>query len=283
MIDDMSTQMDETETDTDRSEHDWRKAGDAWGHAANDWSCLYEHYALDAIAAIFGRVGVGPSTHLLDIACGAGLTVRHADAMGASVAGIDAADELMVIARARTPAADLRLGSMFELPWPADTFDAAVSINGIWGGCERALDEAHRVMKPGAKIGISFWGTGRPLDLRECFKAFARHAPDQHFGSMKRLNNIGTPGVAEEMLVSSGFDVVERGQRISTIEWPDAEIAWRAIASIGPAVPALEHGDLEAVKADVLTAIESCRDDRGIYRFRNDHQFVVAYKPEEYR
>lgn len=98
---------------------------------------------------------------------------------------------------------------------------------------------------------------------------------------MKRLNNIGTPGVAEEMLEASGFDVVERGQRISTIEWPDAEIAWRAIASIGPAVPALEHGDIDAIKADVLTAIESCRDRRGIYRFRNDHQFVIARKPGE--
>ncbi len=278
MIGDMSTQTDETETG---AEHDWRAAGDAWGHAANDWSCLYEHYAVDVIAAMFGRIGVAPSMHLLDIACGSGLAVRQADAMGASVAGIDAAEELMAIARARTPDADLRLGSMFELPWPADTFDAAVSINGIWGGCEQALDEAFRVMKPGARIGISFWGTGRPLDLRTCFIAFARHSPVEHFGSMKRLNNIGTPGVAEEMLEASGFDVLERGQRISTIEWPDAEIAWRALASIGPAVPALEHGDIDVVRADVLTALESCRDDRGVYRFRNDHQFVIARKPEE--
>lgn len=281
----MSTQLHEThtdlhETDTDRNDHDWREAGNAWGHAANDWSCLYEHYAFDAIAAIFARVEVGPSNKLLDIACGSGLAVRHAEAMGASVAGIDAAAELVAIARRRAPDADLRLGSMYELPWGADTFDAAVSINGIWGGCERALDEAFRVLRPGAKIGISFWGTGRPLDLRECFKAFARHAPEQHFGSMKRLNNIGTPGVAEEMLEASGFEIIERGQRISTIEWPDAEIAWRAIASIGPAVPALDHGDVDAIKSDVLTAIESCRDDRGVYRFRNDHQFVIARKPE---
>lgn len=96
---------------------------------------------------------------------------------------------------------------------------------------------------------------------------------------MKRLNNIGTPGVAEEMLEASGFEVIQRGQRISTIEWPDAEIAWRAIASIGPAVPALDHGDGDALKRDLLSAIESCRDDRGVYRFRNDHQFVIAQKP----
>lgn len=271
----MSTPTGETEA----SSHDWREAGEAWGHAASDWSCLYEHYAFEVIAALFGRLGIGPGVSLVDIACGSGLAVRHACAMGASVAGIDAAASLVAVAHNRTPCADLRLGSMFELPWPADCFDAAVSINGIWGGCEAALDEAFRVLRPGGRIGISFWGNGRPLDLRECFKAFARHAPQQHFGSMKRLNNISTPGVAEDMLAASGFVDCERGSRISTIEWPDADIAWRAVASLGPAVPALDHGDPEAIKAEVMTALDACKDDLGIYRFRNDHQFVVARKP----
>lgn len=267
-----------TAAPTDERSHDWREAGEAWGHAANDWSCLYEHYAIDVIAAIFSRVGVGPDMSVLDIACGSGLAVRQARALGAAVSGIDAAADLMDIARARTPDADLRLGSMFELPWDGP-FDAVISINGIWGGCERAVDEAFRVLRPGGSIGISFWGSGPPIDLRGCFKAFARHAPEPHFGSMKRLNNIGTPGVAEEMLGASGFQVGERGQRISIVEWPDAELAWRALSSIGPAVPALRHGDRDAIKRDVLTAIEPCRDDRGIYRFRNDHQFLIARKP----
>lgn len=269
----------QTATHQDQNHHDWREAGEAWGHAANDWACLYEHYAFEVIAAIFGRAGVGPGTAVLDIACGSGLAVRHADAMGANVAGIDAAAELLAIARARTPTADLRLGSMFELPWDADAFDAVVSINGIWGGCAAALDEARRVLRPGGRIGISFWGNGRPLDLRACFKVFARHAPDEHLGSMKRLNNISVPGVAEEMLAASGFDIIERGERISTVEWSDADIAWRALSSLGPAVPALRRGDIANIKRDVIDALEACRDDRGIYRFRNDHQFVIARKP----
>jgi SAM-dependent methyltransferase len=258
---------------------DWRAAGEAWGSHANDWSCLYEHYAVDVLIALFTRVAVGPGTRLLDIACGSGLGVRIADAMGADVAGIDAATDLVEVARARTPTADVRVGSMYELPWADGSFDAAVSVNGIWGGCEAALDEAFRVVRSGGLIGISFWGKGPPLDIRNFFRIFAVHAPDEHRGSMRRLNDISTPGVAEEMLAGSGFSVLERGGRTSVVEWPDAEIAWRAISSLGPAVPALRANDPALLRQEVLEALEPCRDPRGIYRTRSDQQFVIARKP----
>jgi SAM-dependent methyltransferase len=271
--------MADTMTTAHRPDPDaWRKAGDAWGHRAGDWACLFEHYSAEVLAALFPKIGVGPGVELLDIACGAGLAVRHALAAGATVSGIDAAAALIDVARARNPDTDLRVGSMFKLPWEDERFDAAISINGIWGGCEPALAEAFRVLRPNGLIGISFWGTGPPLDLRPCFKVFARHSPGEHFDSMKRLNNIAFPGVAEEMLGHAGFDVLERDRRVSTIEWPDPEIAWRALSSTGPAVPALRHGDPAALRRDVLAAIETCRDDSGIYRFRNDHHFVLARK-----
>ncbi|KAB2347768.1 class I SAM-dependent methyltransferase [Actinomadura rudentiformis] len=257
----------------------WRAAGDAWGHRAADWACLFEHYSFEVLTAMFPKVGAGSGVELLDIACGAGMAVQHARAAGATVSGIDAAAALIEVARARNPGADLRVGSMFELPWENGSFDAAISVNGIWGGCEPALAEALRVLRPGGLLGISFWGVGPPLDLRPCFKVLAGHAPNEHLTSMKRLNDIAFPGVAEEMLGHAGFDVLEQGRRVSTIEWPDPDIAWRALASTGPAVPALRHGDPAAVRRDVLAAIEPCRDENGIYRFRNDHRFVIAQKP----
>jgi SAM-dependent methyltransferase len=168
---------------------------------------------------------------------------------------------------------------MFALPWAGERFDAAVSINGIWGGCGAALDEIHRVLRPGGTVAIGFWGHGPPLDIREVFKVFALHAPDQHRDSMRRLNDIASPGVAEEMLEASGFSVLERGSRVSTIEWPDADIAWRAVSSWGPAVPALRSNDPADLRNAVLTALEPCRDPLGVYRTRSDHQFVVASKP----
>ena len=130
-----------TTTSTLPAGHEWKEAGAAWGRRSRDWACLFEHYASDVIQAIFPRVGVEPGTSVLDIACGSGLAVRLADGVGASTAGIDAASDLIDIARDRAPDADLRVGTLFELSWDDESFDAVTSIIGSWGGCDAAPGE----------------------------------------------------------------------------------------------------------------------------------------------
>ena len=278
MIVSMASHYDDTATAA--SPHRWEEAGEAWGSRAVDWSCLYEHYSLDILVALLPRLGVGPGTSLLDVACGSGLAVRVADGMGADVAGIDAAAELVAVACDRTPTADLRVGSMFELPWTDERFDAAVSVNGIWGGCGAALDES----LPGAATrwsgGHQFLGAGPT----------PRHPRGvQGLRGLTHRNSTGArcdasttsprPASPRRCWRASGFSVLERGGRVSTMEWPDADIAWRAVSSVGPAVPALRSNDPAVLRDAVLAALEPCRDQRGVYRTRSDHQFVVARKP----
>jgi len=95
---------------------------------------------------------------------------------------------------------------------------------------------------------------------------------------MRQLNDIGAPGVAAGMLADAGFDVVEEGVRVSVVEWPDADLAWRAVSSVGPAVPALAGDEAHLARDEVMRAIEGWRDARGIYRSRSDHRFVIARK-----
>lgn len=62
-------------------------------------------------------------------------------------------------------------------------------------------------------------------------------------------------------------------------EWPDEETAWRAMASVGPAIPAIENVGRDELRPQVIEAMEPCRTRQGGFRFRNDHHFVMARKP----
>jgi ubiquinone/menaquinone biosynthesis C-methylase UbiE len=115
---------------------------------------------------LFDELAVGPGTRLLDVACGSGFAAQLAARRGAIVSGLDAAEPLIAIARSRTSEADFRVGDMFALPFEQHSFDVVTSFNGIWKGCDAALDEAHRVLVPRGRLGLTFWGSfGHPSDV----------------------------------------------------------------------------------------------------------------------
>ena len=59
----------------------------------------------------------------------------------------------------RTPAGDFRVRDMFALPFDGGCFDVATVFNGIWKGCDDALAEARRVVRPGGLVGFTFCGS----------------------------------------------------------------------------------------------------------------------------
>jgi SAM-dependent methyltransferase len=219
---------------------DWQEAGRAWGARSVDWAYLFEPYARPANEVIFDHLGVGPELRLLDIACGSGLAVQTAARRGAVVAGLDASEALVTIARSRTPTAELRVGDMFALPFPDASFDAATSFNGIWKGCEEALAEARRVLVPGGRLGLTFWGQYEHLGLMPYFLKVIELSPPSHGEANMEQGDTGRQGVIEEMLASVGFAPTGRGAVEVINEWPDIETAVRALAAAGPSIPAIE-------------------------------------------
>ena len=254
----------------------WRQAGRAWGSRALDWAYLTEPFGRPAYELVFARTGVGEETSLLDIGCGSGLALMTAAQRGATVAGIDASEALVRIARQRTPGGDIRHGDMFALPFPDSAFDIVTSFNGIWAGCDQALVEAHRVARSGGFVALTFWGKPRNMQMTGCFLALAKTAPPSEAGELTALAEIGRPGVAEAMLERAGLIAVERGTVESISEWPDPEVAWRAIAAIGPARMSIEHSGGAAVKAEVLAALEPFSSaDTGV-RLMSELAYVIA-------
>lgn len=219
---------------------DWQKAGRAWGARSVDWAYLFEPYARPANEVLFDHLGVGSGLRLLDIACGSGLALQLAARRGAAVAGLDASGALVAIARARTPTADVRVGDMFALPFPDASFDAATSFNGIWKGCAEALSEARRVLVPGGRLGLTFWGGYEHLGLMPYFLKVIELSPPSHGEASMEQGATGREGVIEEILTGAGFTTTERGAVEVVNEWPDVDTAVRALAAAGPSIPAIE-------------------------------------------
>ena len=219
----------------------WVQSGQAWGERATDWAYLLEPFARRANEALFSQAGVGQGTRLLDIACGSGYAANVAAGRGAEVSGLDASEALIAIARARTPAGDFRVGDMFALPFGDDRFDAATSFNGIWKGCEDALIEARRVVRPGGLVGFTFWGAPKRLGLLPYFAALVEMSPADHIDATLNQGDTGRPGVAEQMLAAVGLEFVGRGTAEVIYELPDLDLTVRALAAAGPSWPALQH------------------------------------------
>jgi len=108
---------------------------------------------------LLDAVGVTTGVHLLDVATGPGYAAAAAAKRGAEVVGVDFAPAMVAEARRRYPTVDFREGDAEDLPFPEASFDAVTMNFGLLhlGRPERALTEAHRVLRPGGRLGFTVW------------------------------------------------------------------------------------------------------------------------------
>ena len=218
----------------------WELVDEGWGRSAVEFATLSEPANCREYVALHHRLGLGAGDRVLDMACGAGLALELAGACGAVCAGIDASPRLIAVAQDRSPGADLRVGDMNDLPWPDATFDVVTSFRGIWATTPHAVAEAHRVLAPGGRIGLTVWG-----HLKASPGVWAL-APFQLAATAKVENqaamvSLGRPGVGEALLDEAGFEDVERHDVPFAWEFADPESYARALASTGPAYEAVQQ------------------------------------------
>ena len=203
-----------------------------------------------------------------------GFAASVAARRGAVVSGIDASEQLVTIAAARTPSGSFRAGNMFALPFPDDSFDLATSFNGIWKGCEGALEEAKRVLVPQGRLGLTFWGRFERLGLMPYFLKVIELSPSSHGTATTEHGD--TQNVIEDMLSATGFGVLERGTVNVVNEWPDTCDRRSGARGSGPSVPAIEAvGYEEFCEAlrDVISPL--CDRDVGI-RIASEFCWITA-------
>ena len=153
--------------------------GRLWGARARDWADVQEGTARPAFEAVLERAAVGGGMEYLDAGCGSGMAASIAMQRGARVAGADAAEGLLTIARERVPDGDFRIADLETLPFGDDRFDVVTFFNSVQyaGNPTQALREARRVARPGGTVAVMVWGDPKTMAMASVITALGKLLP----------------------------------------------------------------------------------------------------------
>ena len=244
--------------------------GPEWSARAEGWAEVWAGMAHPAREAVARAARIGPGMRVLDVACGSGEFCALAAARRAEVAGIDAAEGMIAIARRRLPDADLRVGPLEQLPWEDDRFDLVTAFNALQVAADfvDALTEAARVARPGGAVAVCNWGRVEHRDLLAVMRSLRE-------GQGAAGPAIGDPGELERRARRAGLEPREAGEVDVPFEVPDRAALEHAfvIDSVGGALEQL--GEAEVRRRVVESAAPYRRRD-GSYRFEYRFRYLIA-------
>lgn len=119
------------------------------------------------VAEVLGVLGPVRGRAVLEVGFGPGLLCKALTRADAVVTGVDPSAVMLRQARRRAPAARLRLGSAAETGGADGEFDLVVSMNNLpmWPDLDAALDELHRVTRPGGRLVLAWHGGTEPTAM----------------------------------------------------------------------------------------------------------------------
>lgn len=131
-----------------------------WGtKEAADYDALAGRVTSRLADPLLDAVAAGPGNRVLDIATGPGYVAARAAERGAESVGLDFSETMLAYARSRSPGVEFVRGNATELPFPDDSFDAAIAAFLLLhlGRPDDAVAEAVRVLAPDGRAAFSVW------------------------------------------------------------------------------------------------------------------------------
>lgn len=256
-----------------------QKQGEIWSAGARSWADLQEIRHTPIYEAAFDAIGVGRETTLLDAGCGAGLALDMARARGASVAGLDAAEGLLAIAKERLPLEDLRQGDIEELPFEDDSFDAVTAFNSVQFAAEpvNALKEIRRVCKPGNPVAVTVWAPQEENDMRALLDALRGLSPAPPAGAPQGGPfTLSERGALEALMREAELEVGESVDVPTAFDYPDKATAVHGMLGTGPGVIAVGNVGEDRTRQVLDEAYGQFVQDDGSVLLHNKFRVVTA-------
>src|SRR5262245_64898185 len=140
---------------------------EGWQEQAATYDGQVGQLTREADKHLIDTVELRPGMRLLDICSGPGYGAGLAAERGAKACGIDFAPAMVEQAKRRFPNVEFRSGDAEALDFPDASFDAAICPFGLMhlNDPDRAIAEAFRVLKPGARYGFAAWSVPEKAEL----------------------------------------------------------------------------------------------------------------------
>lgn len=248
-----------------------------WGARARDWADIQEGACRPVFLAAFERASLRAGMAYLDAGCGSGMAAQIAAERGARVSGLDAADNLVAIARSRVPDADFRIGDLESLPFADHAFDLVTGFNSFQfaGNPAIALAEAKRVAKPGAYVVVATWGKPDGMEAASLIGALRPLLPPPPPGAPGPFA-LSDEAALRAFASAAGLDPAEVFDVDSPWEYADLATALRGLKSHGGAARAIEHSGEDAVDSAHSRALAPFRRRDGSYRIGATFRCLLA-------
>jgi SAM-dependent methyltransferase len=239
-------------------------------------------------AATVSRLPLRAGHTVLDLCCGAGASAipaaRRAGPTG-SVLGIDVAEPLLEIARARAAREDLtnvefRYGDATRTALSDASFDAVICVFGVFFAADMVgfVAEMWRLVRPGGVLAVTTWGPGLFEPANSVFWESVREVEPSLFKAFNPWDEITTEAALADLLLRSDVGHADVMAAPGWHRLDDSDSFWDIVLGSGyrATVDALSQEQRDLVRRRVLGELRSS----GITSLRTDVIFSTAQRPK---
>jgi SAM-dependent methyltransferase len=263
----------------------WQDAAKAW----NDWGMVLRSWLGPATEIMLDMAGVGPGSHVLDVAAGAGeQSLTAADRVGSTgrVLATDISSNILDFAAENARAAgysnlETLVADGEALGLPPQSFDAAISRVGLiyFPDQQRALAGVRAALKPGARFAAIVYSTpdrngffSTPVSIIRKRAKLPPPLPGQP-GPF----SLGGSGVLADVLARAGFSDIEERVIDAPLRLPAAADCLRfereSFGALHQMLSGLNSAEQDAVWDEIAAALGAYETAHG---FVGPCEFVVV-------